>query len=104
MEEKTMEITKLKIELNAQKHLKQIRFKTFENIRELRAKLEYDDLIKEFDEQCNIVDEQQIDEQLDQNAKEEQAHYAQVYEKSMLANLDNINFDEVPTLEEEYVS
>ncbi|CAD8146810.1 unnamed protein product [Paramecium pentaurelia] len=104
MEEKTMEITKLKIELNAQKHLKQIRFKTFENIRDLRAKLEYDDLIKQFDEQCNIVDEQYLEFQLDQKAIEEQEHDAKVYEKSMLANLDNINFDMESTLDEEFVS
>ncbi|CAD8058750.1 unnamed protein product [Paramecium sonneborni] len=103
MEEKTMEITKLKIELNASKNLKQIRMKTFENFRDVRAKLEYDDLIKEFQEQCNIFDEQQIYNQLDQQVKEEQKHHVEVYEKSMLANIDTINLEEFSTLEEELV-
>ncbi|CAD8060702.1 unnamed protein product [Paramecium sonneborni] len=104
MEEKTMEITKLKIELNAQKHLKEIRFQTFGNIRELRAKFEYDDLIREFFEQCNIVDVQYVYQQLDKKAMEEQEYNVQVYENSMLANLDAINFDEASALEEELVN
>ncbi|CAK67562.1 unnamed protein product (macronuclear) [Paramecium tetraurelia] len=102
MEEKTMQMTKLKIELNAQKQQQQVRLKTFENHRELRAKLEYDDLIKDFEEQCNVLDEQYAEFQLDEKAKEEQEYNSEVYEKSMLANLDNINFEAPEAVEEEF--
>ncbi|CAD8143992.1 unnamed protein product [Paramecium octaurelia] len=99
MEKKTLQMTKLKIELNAQKQQKELRFKTLDNFRELRAKLEYDDLIKDFEEQCNVIDQQYVEYQLEQKANEEQEYNTDVYEKSMLANLDNINFE---ALEEEF--
>ncbi|CAD8052197.1 unnamed protein product [Paramecium primaurelia] len=102
MEEKTMEVTKLKIEQNVQKHQRETRFKTFENFRDLKAKQDHDDLIKQFEEQFYVIDEKYIKQQIDQKA-EEQEYYSQVYEKSMLANLDNINFEMPSSLEEEFI-
>ncbi|CAD8151724.1 unnamed protein product [Paramecium pentaurelia] len=89
MEEKTMEVTKLKIEQNIQNHQRETR-QIYEPNKTMMI------------QQNNLKNEKYIKYQIDQKA-EEQEYYSQVYEKSMLANLDNINFEMPSFLEEELI-